>query len=84
MLEIGFSNQAERFLRKCSKDLAKRIVEKIKTLREKPVPHNSVSIAGESRMFRIRIGDYRVLYEVRWEERTILISKIDHRKKVYD
>ena len=61
-----------------------RIIEKIEILKNDPVPHDSKRVVGEDRTFRIRIGDYRVLYEVDWNKNLILIGKIDKRFKAYD
>ena len=83
MFSLKFSNQSEKFLKKCDKNLAERILEKIKELKEESVPHNAVRIVGEEKTFRIRIGDYRVLYEIRWKENEILIAAIGKRSKVY-
>jgi len=83
MFSLGFSNQSEKFLKKCDKRLRERILEKIKKLRTEPVPHNAVSVIGEEKTFRIRIGDYRVLYEVKWDKNEILIAVIDKRSRVY-
>ena len=83
MFSLDFSNQSEKFLKKCDKRLRERILEKIKKLRTEPVPHNAVSVIGEEKTFRIRIGDYRVLYEVKWDKNEILIAVIDKRSRVY-
>ena len=83
MFSLSFSNQSEKFLKKCDKGLKKRILEKIKNLRMEPVPHNAVSVVGEERTFRIRIGDYRILYEVKWDNQEILIAIIDKRSRAY-
>jgi len=84
MFNIEFSNQSKKFLRKSDRQLAMRIIEKIEVLRNDPVPHDSKRVVGEDRTFRIRIGDYRVLYEVYWNKNIILIDKIDKRSKAYD
>ena len=83
MFSLGFSNQSEKFLKRCDRELRERILEKIKKLKTEPVPHNAVSVVGEERTFRIRIGDYRVLYEIKWNNQEILIAIIDKRSKVY-
>ena len=83
MLSFTFSNQPRKFLRKCNSKLRKRILSKIQLLRIEPVPHNAARIIGEERTFRIRIGDYRVLYEILWEKNEILIAIIDKRAKAY-
>ena len=84
MFSLLFSNQAEKFLDKCDKSLRNRILEKIKLLTTEPVPHNSVRVQGEDNSFRIRIGDYRVLYDVYWTDGKIFIAKVDKRSRVYD
>ncbi len=62
MFSLEFSNQSEKFLRKCNTELKDRILKKIKKLQTEPVLHNAVSIVGEERTFGIRIEDYRILY----------------------
>ena len=84
MFNIEFSNQSKKFLKKSDKQLAARIIEKIELLKDNPVIHDSKKVIGEDKVFRIRIGDYRVLYEVDWSNKIILIDKIDKRSKVYD
>ena len=84
MFEIEISTQSAKFLQKSPKDISTRIREKIKLLKADPVPHNSMRIIGEERTFRIRIGDYRVLYEIKWGDNKILIVIIDKRSRVYE
>lgn len=48
------------------------------------MPHDAKSIAGENNVFRIRVGDYRVLYRINYQDNKIIIFKIDKRAKVYD
>ena len=80
---IQFSKDSIDFLKKSDSNLKERIINKIKTLTTNPVPHNSVRIIGEERTFRIRIGDYRVLYEIFWDKKEILILNIDKRANAY-
>ena len=62
-----------------------RILDKIEeTLSNNPVPHDVKSIVGEHGVFRIRIGSYRALYRVNYQESKIIIFKVDKRSKVYD
>ncbi|MBU4501221.1 MAG: type II toxin-antitoxin system RelE/ParE family toxin [Nanoarchaeota archaeon] len=63
--------------------LKERVLSKIKILIFDPVPHNAVRVIGEERTFRIRIGDYRVLYEILWKKNEILIAVIDKRPRAY-
>ncbi|MBU4246656.1 MAG: type II toxin-antitoxin system RelE/ParE family toxin [Nanoarchaeota archaeon] len=85
MFKILYSNQACNFLKKSDKVLAKRIIRKIEELGTEPVIHDTKMLEGyKEKLFRVRIGDYRILYEVDYKLNIIGIVKIDKRSKVYD
>lgn len=85
MFDIKLNNQAEHFLAKCEDELFERISEKLETLKQNQVPHDAKRILGyELPTFRIRIGKYRALYRVNYDDKTIIVVKIDKRGKVYD
>lgn len=63
------------------KDVA-RIVEKIKKLAENPYPDESIRLKGRLE-YRIRQGDYRILYIVEDKIITVFVLKVGHRKKIY-
>ena len=81
--EPKYSNQAKKFLKKSEKEVTNRILIKIEKLCENPVIHDSKTIEGSHNLFRVRVGDYRILYEVDHTERIIGIVKIDKRESVY-
>jgi len=58
------------------------IVEKIRALGANPRPHGSEKLAGEDK-YRIRHGDYRVLYEIDDDNKRITIVKVAHRREAY-
>ncbi len=82
MFNINYSSQAKTFLKKADKILTKRLIEKIEKLQEEPVGHDTKSVKG-TKLYRIRVGDYRILYEVDHKENFIGIVKIDKRPKAY-
>tara|TARA_Y100000310_G_scaffold343460_1_gene451185 strand:+ start:4236 stop:4484 length:249 start_codon:yes stop_codon:yes gene_type:complete len=82
MFKVEYSKQAVRFLRRSG--ATHRILPKIEKLREEPVVHDSKYIKGfKEKLFRIRIGDFRVLYEVDYGSKIIGIVKIEKRSRVY-
>ncbi len=82
---VEYDNQPEKFLKRQDKHIAKRIIDKIEeVLPENPVPHNAISLVNQHNCFRIRIGDYRVLYRLNHQENKIIIFKIDKRPRAYD
>ena len=63
------------------KDVA-RIVERIKKLEDNPYPEDSIRLRGRQE-YRVRQGDYRILYIVEEKIITVLVVKVGHRKKIY-
>jgi mRNA interferase RelE/StbE len=83
MLEIVWRKSAQKELSKLTKPLALKVVSAISELAENPFPQNSKKLTGTDSIYRIRIGDYRVVYNVEKEILTITIIRIRHRKEVY-
>ncbi|MDP3105164.1 MAG: type II toxin-antitoxin system RelE/ParE family toxin [Candidatus Methanoperedens sp.] len=84
MLDIRYSKQAVNFLKSAEKKLTLRILKKIEKLREDPIEHDSKVVEGyNEKLFRVRVGDYRILYEVDYKNNQLGIVKIDKRSKVY-
>jgi mRNA interferase RelE/StbE len=71
-------------MRDADKLLAVRLLKKIETLINDPFPTDVKTIEGyKERLYRVRVGDYRILYEVDGKDNCIGIVKIDNRSKVY-
>ena len=62
---------------------SQRIVRALEALSHEPFPRGAVKLKGEEAIFRIRVGDYRILYEVHRDRSIIVIADIDHRSHVY-
>lgn len=82
---IEYDKQPKKFLKRSDKHVAIRILDKVEELlAESPVPHTAVAIVGEHGVFRIRIGDYRALYRISYQEKKIIVFHLDKRSRVYD
>lgn len=84
MFSLSFSSRAKNFFKKADKQLCRRIIDKVEKLQDDPVPHNAKPIEGSHGMFRIRVGDYRVLYEIYNAEKVIVVVNVDKRSRVYN
>jgi mRNA interferase RelE/StbE len=79
---IGFRTSAEKELRKIPSADLSRLIERIIALAGNPRPQGSQKLSAEEK-YRIRQGDYRIVYAVDDHEKAVVIVKIGHRKDIY-
>ena len=80
---IEFSTTAERQFKKLQKEVQARLKNRIDILAENPFPRGLKKLSAEEDLYRLRIGDYRIIYQVQGKALLILILKLGHRKNVY-
>lgn len=80
---VEISPVAAKELGSLPKPVQSRIKVKVLALAADPRPSGSTKLVGTRSSWRVRIGDYRVIYEVRDEVLIVLVIKIGHRKQVY-
>ena len=83
MFSIAFKPSVEKDLRRIPSEIVKRALERIEALKSTPFPQQSAKLSGAERLYRIRIGDYRIVYEVETKEKKITIHYVRHRGEVY-
>jgi len=66
-----------------SGELTERILAKIETLAENPRPVGVIKLHGQKNLWRMRVGDYRVVYSIDDFSKMIDVSVIRHRRDVY-
>jgi mRNA interferase RelE/StbE len=81
--KVDLSNRAKRDLAALSVDLQTRIVKALRTLEVNPHPSGVEKLKGQDNAYRLRVGDYRILYEVHDQILLVLVVKIGHRRDVY-
>lgn len=80
---IELTKSAAKTLKAIPKTAQKRIAKKIESLAESPPEPAKTKMKGDNPFHRVRVGDYRIIYEIQNEILLILILKIGHRKEVY-
>ncbi|MFN3420533.1 MAG: type II toxin-antitoxin system RelE family toxin [Armatimonadota bacterium] len=80
---VFLASRAIRDYRKLPKEVQERISQALEKLRENPRPHGCEKVIG-SDSWRIRIGDYRIIFKVDDENKTVTVTRIGHRKDVYE
>ncbi len=81
--EIIVSKTAEKALLKIPKKDQVKVISAISELATHPFSARCKKVQGEENTFRIRIGDYRVIYEIEGRKLLVLVLKIGHRKEIY-
>ncbi len=81
---VQFTRSARKELESLEKNIINRILTKIEALAEEPRPHGCRKLHGERNLWRIRIGDYRVVYAIDDEGRVVDIRVVRHRGKAYE
>jgi mRNA interferase RelE/StbE len=80
---IEFTPRAERDFKSLDGSVRGRIKQRIDSLAENPFPSGIKKIEGEDGLYRLRVGDYRILYQVKGKILLVLIVGIGHRRDVY-
>ena len=84
-MNIKYSRKAEKYLKKCDKNLAKRLLEEIEALTKNPYPKDSTNVEGrKDNAQRIRVGKQRIIYFIIKENNELFVADIDKRGRVYD
>ena len=82
--QITFSRPARKELESLSVEVNNRIFPKIVALASDPRPDGCRKLVGEENLWRIRVGDYRIIYSIDDDIRTLDIITVRHRSKAYD
>jgi len=80
--KIFFKSSVEKDLRGIPRADLKKILSKIAKLAHNPRPHGCEKLAGHDR-YRIRQGNYRVVYSIKDDELVVWVFRVAHRKDVY-
>ena len=81
--EARWKRSAVQDLRKIDRSKVHKIIGRVEALLANPLPHDSRRLKGTKHHYRIRIGEYRVIYEVNHGTRSLIVHYIRHRKDAY-
>lgn len=81
--EVTFTTAAAKQISRLPKEARARTLDAIESLGTNPRPPGSTKLVGERTAWRIRIGDYRVIYDLVESELTVVVVRAGHRREVY-
>jgi len=78
-----FKPSVEKDLQNLPRATVARTMERIEALAANPFPPASVKLSSSERLYRIRVGDYRIVYEVDPKANVVIVHHVRHRREVY-
>ena len=81
--KVIFKPSADKALSKLPVDVQRRMVAAVESLAAEPRPHGVVKMAGDDNLWRVRVGEYRIVYEIHDGQLIVLVLRVAHRRDVY-
>jgi mRNA interferase RelE/StbE len=81
--KVVFRDDARKTFEQLDRAIRQQVGRAIDRLAENPRPGQATQLVGDPRTWRVRAGDWRVLYEIHEEQITVLILDVKHRSKAY-
>lgn len=81
--EVEITSSAARALRKLERAVQVRLARAIDSLATNPRPHGAIKLSAEDDIYRIRAGDYRIIYSIVDRRLTVLVIAVGHRREIY-
>lgn len=81
---LYFQPRAEKALLKAPREMQKRLRTAVLALAESPRPHGAKKLKGKRDTWRIRVGDWRVVYVPDDHAKAVIVTVMGHRREVYD
>jgi len=81
--QVRFKPAAERAIRKMEKSARRRIFERAEALADDPRPKEAKKLRGADDLWRIRVGELRIIYAIEDEILLVLVVKAGHRRDIY-
>jgi mRNA interferase RelE/StbE len=82
MYNVAVPHSVAKQIKKLPQQVIKRVLKEIDGLGNNPRPLHYKKLIGED-LFRIRVGDYRVIYAIDDTQRCVVIVRVGHRREVY-
>ncbi len=82
--QVKLAPRAAKELRRLDRAAAHRIVRTLQVLADTPRPPSARQLVGRPGIWRVRSGDYRILYEIEDDALVVLVVRIGHRREIYE
>ncbi|RKY07577.1 MAG: type II toxin-antitoxin system RelE/ParE family toxin [Planctomycetota bacterium] len=83
MYKVDVGPKASKFVRKQDAIVQQQLIRKLRELENDPRPHGCKRLQGKKNLYRVRSGDYRIIYTIKDNQLLVLVVQIGHRRDVY-
>jgi mRNA interferase RelE/StbE len=83
LYKVEWKKSAKRELKKLDKQAIPRILQAVENLAENPYSSDSKKLVGSDSIYRIRAGNYRIIYNIKLSILTVEVIKVGHRREIY-
>jgi mRNA interferase RelE/StbE len=83
LYKIEWRRSAKKELKKLDKQIIPKILQAVENLADNPYPSNCKKLIGSDSIYRIRVGDYRIIYNVESSLVIVEVIKVGHRREIY-
>ena len=80
---VHLDSRTRKVLDRLPRDMCGRIMRKLDALQEDPRPFGVEKLTGPEDLYRVRVGDWRIVYAIRDSALVVIVIRIGHRREVY-
>ena len=80
---VVITRSPQKALDRLESDMYARITRKLEELEDNPRPMGVEKLSGREDLYRVRVGDWRIVYAIQDQELIVLIVEVAHRREVY-
>jgi len=80
---VIISRASQKVINRLDGDMHSRIIRKLETIEDNPRPVGIEKLAGPDNLYRVRVGDWRIVYAIQDRNLVVLVVKVAHRREVY-
>ncbi len=80
--QVIIKPSVQKVIRKLERGIQRKVIRLLEALADNPRPAGVTKLAGDDNLWRVRIGDYRVLYQIHDQRLVVLVLKVGHRRDI--
>jgi mRNA interferase RelE/StbE len=80
---VEIDNRAKQDIKKLTEPIRSQILAVMRTLQENPRPNGAIKLTNNDNLYRIRVGKFRIIYQINDRKCLVLVIAVGHRREIY-